>query len=144
LTGYLPDDLLVKVDRATMANSLEARVPLLDYRVVEFALGLPDELKWKNGQEKYLLKQLLYRHLPAELFQRPKWGFSVPLAAWLQGEGRKLVDQWVEDPQAYRHGLLNMAEAKRHLKQFRRGDRIAYNRVWLLLVFNQWMNHHAR
>jgi len=144
LIGYLPDDLLVKVDRATMANSLEARVPLLDYRVVEFALGLPDELKWKNGQEKHLLKQLLYRHLPSELFQRPKWGFSVPLASWLQGEGRKLVDQWVEDPQAYRHGLLNMAEAKRHLMQFRRGNRIAYNRVWLLLIFNQWMNHHAR
>lgn len=142
LTGYLPDDLLVKVDRATMANSLEARVPLLDYRVVEFALGLPDDLKWRNGQEKYLLKQLLYQYLPSELFQRPKWGFSVPLASWLLNEGKTLVNQWVLDPSAYRHGMLNQKEALRHVKAFRRGDKLAYNRVWLLLVFNQWMNYH--
>jgi asparagine synthase (glutamine-hydrolysing) len=142
LTGYLPDDLLVKVDRATMANSLEARVPLLDYRVVEFALGLPDALKWQNGHEKYLLKQLLYKYLPAELFQRPKWGFSVPLASWLQKEGKNLVDQWVLDTDAYRHGLLDRKESLRHLTAFRRGNTLAYNRVWLLLVFNQWMNYH--
>jgi asparagine synthase (glutamine-hydrolysing) len=90
---YLPDDILVKVDRAAMANSLETRAPLLDHRIIEFAYRLPPEYKLKNGVGKRVLREVLYRHVPREIVDRPKMGFSIPLAAWLRNELRP----WAED-----------------------------------------------
>jgi len=135
---YLPDDLLVKVDRATMHFALEARVPLLDYRVVEWALHAPLTDKFNKGESKYILKQILYDVLPKSLFQRPKWGFSVPLAKWMNKELSPLVTKWVEEEGAYSHGFVNFKVAQNYLRRFRSGETRLYNRIWLILQFNMW------
>ncbi len=137
--AYLPDDLLVKMDRASMQHSLEARVPLLDFRIVEFAAALDSKLKRRDGVDKYLLKEVLYRHLPRELFERPKWGFSIPLNHWLRGGLKELVGDMVLSESAYSHGLVDKQAALNLVQPFfKRGSQIHYQQVWLLLQLNLW------
>jgi len=136
---YLPDDLLTKVDRASMRYSLESRVPLLDYRVVEFAAGVPVNMKIRNGEQKYLLKQLLYRYLPEELFNAPKWGFSVPLADWLLGELLPLRNKYLNRDLVEAAGLVNYSSVEDLCSKFYfEGQRHLYNRVWALICLHQW------
>lgn len=142
LKYYLPDDLLVKVDRATMYHSLETRVPLLDYRIVEFALNLSQSLKFKNGEQKYLLKKLLYSYVPEELFQRPKWGFSVPLSKWLSGPLNYLIEEFCSKEIINKYGIVNYAEVEKLIKNFRQGKEYLYNRIWLLIVLHQWLKEN--
>lgn len=135
LTHYLPDDLLVKVDRASMHYALEARVPLLDYRIVEFARNLHPALKYRNGITKVLLKKVLYSCLPAELFDRPKWGFSVPLAAWMKGPLKPYILDTLSPDRLRRGDLLDDKLVQRLVQRFYGGgaDHL-YNRVWAMTV----------
>jgi len=137
---YLPDDLLVKVDRATMASSLETRVPLLDFRIVEFALNLDYKLKVKNGQPKWLMRQLLKKFVPPELFERPKWGFAIPLRKWLRTELRFLASEYLSEQAILKAGVLKPGPVKKLLHQFyeKRKDYL-YNRVWALIVLQRWL-----
>jgi asparagine synthase (glutamine-hydrolysing) len=140
---YLQDDLLVKVDRATMRHSLETRVPLLDYRIVEFALNLSPKLKVKNGVSKYLLKQVLYDFVPEEIFNRPKWGFSVPLGSWLKGDLRYLVEDYLNKQVIDTCGVVQYAGVEKLKKHFFGGKDYLYNRIWLLIVLHKWLMSQA-
>ncbi len=139
---YLRDDLLVKVDRASMQYSLESRVPLLDYRLVEFAYNLSPALKTRNGQSKYLLKQVLFDHVPEALFRRPKWGFTIPLGKWLKGELKYLLDRYCADEVMERHQLLDAAQVKQLKKDYLGGKDYLYNRLWLIMVLHRWLEEN--
>ena len=136
---YLPDDLLVKVDRASMRHSLESRVPLLDYRIVEFAVNLHKSLKMNGDVSKYLLKRVLYKYLPPEIFDRPKWGFSVPLCNWLRTDLKYLTDKYLARSVVEQAQMVNYADVEQLLKRFyvQKIDYL-YNRVWALICLHQW------
>lgn len=135
---YLKDDLLVKVDRASMRHSLETRVPLLDYRIVEFSLNLSSSLKYRNGESKYLLKKLLYQHIPSQLFERPKWGFGIPLGKWLRGGLRNYMQDLLSDACLRETDILNPTEVQSLIRRFEKGEEHLYNRLWLLMMLQQW------
>ena len=144
LTTYLPGDILTKVDRASMFTSLEARAPLLDYRVVEFAISLPVELKRKNGDKKYLLKELLYKYLPKELFLRPKHGFGIPLSFWLRDKGglRPLVEEYLNPERIEKEGTFNADFISRLVASHLDGDESHQNRLWALLMLQMWAERY--
>jgi len=138
LQYYLTDDLLTKVDRASMHYSLETRVPYLDHRVVEFALNLSPNLKYKNGISKYILKQILFQYIPKQLFDRPKQGFAIPLNLWLRHELKYLIDEFLEESVVKRFGIVDHEQVSRLVKEFFSGRDYLYNRVWLLIVLHKW------
>jgi asparagine synthase (glutamine-hydrolysing) len=118
-----------------MQNGLEVRVPLLDHRIVELSLNLDDRLKVKGGVTKYLLKEVLYDYVPKELFDRPKWGFSIPLEKWLQKELRYLIEDYLSPQAMASSGVFNPSYVE-HLKdRFLKGESYLYNKLWLLIVF---------
>ncbi|SMB89569.1 asparagine synthase (glutamine-hydrolyzing) [Hymenobacter roseosalivarius DSM 11622] len=139
---YLQDDLLVKVDRATMKYSLETRVPLLDYRIVRFALNVAPELKVTKQGNKHLLKQVLYDYVPQHIFDRPKWGFSVPLGTWLRTDLHYLIDEYLSEKAVSEAGFVHFGVVKNLLQRFEAGGDYLYNRVWLLIVLHQWAATH--
>jgi asparagine synthase (glutamine-hydrolysing) len=131
---YLPDDLLAKVDRASMAVSLEARVPILDHRVVEFAWRLPANMKIRNQQGKWLLRQVLYKHVPRELVDRPKVGFSVPIADWLRGP----LSGWAEDHMSGFPEPVSSAAVLTQWQRFKRGETDSALDLWALCLLQAW------
>ena len=138
LTCYLPDDLLVKVDRATMKYGLEARVPLLDKQIISFALNVDPSLKKYN---KYLLKQVLYKYLPAHLFERPKWGFGVPLGKWLKRDLKYLVDDYLNKEKIEASGFVNYQMVSEYLNRYKKGEDYIYNRLWSLIILHMWSDN---
>ncbi len=135
---YLPDDIMAKVDRASMAVALEARAPLLDYRAAEFAATLPVEFLIRGGKGKCLLRELLYRYVPAELIDRPKMGFSVPLGGWLRGELKDWARGLIEPERLRREGFLN-PELVERLWQSHQGGNDRKGELWAVLMFQAWM-----
>ena len=140
---YLKDDLLVKVDIASMQFSLETRTPFLDYRVVEFALNLSEDLKKKDGVAKYLLKEVLYDYVPKKYFERPKWGFSIPLSKWLKTDLHYLIKESLSDERVAKAAIVKPEKVKLLIKRFNAGEDFLYNRIWALILLHKWMNEHA-
>lgn len=139
---YLPDDNLVKVDRASMAVALEVRVPLLDRRVVELANSLPIDAKLRNGTSKWLLRQVLERYVPRSLIERPKRGFSVPIDTWIRGPLRGWAEELLSPAKLSAHGLLATDEIRRLFSEHNSGRMNHGPFLWNVLVFQQWYNRY--
>jgi len=139
---YLQDDLLVKADRMTMANSLELRVPFLDHEFVEYAATIPSSLKLKGLSTKYILKRALRHHLPQEILTRKKIGFDIPLGVWIQNELKEFVSDILSPAHLKRHGFFSTDYVQTLLKQHFHGEHNHRQRLWPLIIFQYWYNHY--
>lgn len=137
-TGYLPNDILVKLDRATMAVGLEGRVPFLDHEVGAFAWQLPLEMKLRNGDTKWLIRRVLERYVPRSLIERPKMGFGVPIGQWLRTDLRDWAEDLLSPGSLQSHGLLNPAVIRKTWEDHLSGKRNWEHRLWAVLMFQSW------
>jgi asparagine synthase (glutamine-hydrolysing) len=140
----LPGDILVKLDRASMAVSLEARCPLLDHRVIEFAWRLPTSVKVRDGKGKWLLRRVLRRYLPEALFERPKHGFDVPIGAWLKGPLRDWAEELLAKPRLQDEGFLDPDRVRACWHEHSSGRRDRTYELWAILMVEAWAEATAR
>lgn len=138
MRSYLPDDILHKVDRAAMAVSLETRVPFLDPEVVALSARLPPQMKIRDGKGKWVLRQLLYRHVPRELIERPKAGFGIPVGEWLRGPLRSWAEHLLSPGIIARDGLIDPEPVLRAWREHLSGRRDWTQRLWIILMFSAW------
>ena len=143
LTHYLPDDLLVKVDRASMHHSLEVRVPLLDHNITEYALNLDDRLKIHQGHQKYILKEILSTYIPRDLVYRQKWGFSIPLIQWLKTDLYYLIETYLSKEAIESAQIVPYASVEKLIHLYLNGKDYLYNRLWALIVLHMWHKQHG-
>ena len=141
LCSYHTDDIHVKVDRASMSNSLEAREPLLDHDIVEFAFGMPSHYKLPEGdpnKSKSILRNILYKYIDKDLIERPKMGFGVPLDKWLNSELKPLVDICLSPKSLEEHGIFNPHYVQQIRHSFEINPKQELNKIWNLIVFQMW------
>jgi len=138
IRNYLTNNLLYKMDSASMANSLEVRTPYLDYRLVEFSVNLPLRFKINNGTQKYLMKKLLERYIPRDLVYRQKWGFPAPVGDWLYKDLRYMIDKWLSREKIAATGILNEDVVRKILKEFLSGKKYHQKRIWSMIIFQMW------
>jgi asparagine synthase (glutamine-hydrolysing) len=138
LNHYLADNLLYKMDIASMASGLEVRVPLLDHELVESAINMPLDVKIRNGEQKYLMKKVLEKNLPSKLVYRKKWGFPAPVGTWLKSELSFLMDKYLSTEVLKKQDLFNNQFVQKILNDFKSGVQFHYKRIWALLIFQMW------
>ncbi|MBS7563843.1 asparagine synthase (glutamine-hydrolyzing) [Mucilaginibacter sp. Bleaf8] len=135
---YLVDDILQKVDRATMSTGLEGREPFLDQHIIEWAAQLPSEYKYHQKQKKYILKQIVHKYIPKEMMDRPKMGFAIPIESWLSKELKPLVKLYLSEERIGKHGLFNANAVTHIVNQFYAGRKEKHLQIWYLLMFEMW------
>lgn len=135
---YMVDDILQKVDRATMSVSLEGREPFLDQHIIEWAATLPGEYKYQKGIKKYILKEIVYKHIPREMMERKKMGFAIPIEKWLQTELRPLVREYLSNDSLNKHGLFKAEYVQDVICSFLNGRTDLHLKIWYLLMFQMW------
>ena len=142
LTGYLPTDILTKVDRTTMATSLEARTPFLDKEIVQFALSLPLKYKIRAGIGKSVLRDVLYKYVPRDMIERPKMGFGVPLAEWMRGELRVWCESLLNEKKLKEDGYFNHKVIREKWNEHLNGNADWHHQLWNVLVFQAWLENN--
>jgi len=138
LISYLPDDILVKLDRASMSVSLEGREPLLDNKILEFSSLLPLKFKLHHGSSKYILKKILYKYIPKNLLDRPKQGFTVPINYWFKKELKDLYCEYLNKDRIERDGIFDSKQVEKLLNQYLNDEGINHHKIWFLFTFQQW------
>ncbi|WBX70729.1 asparagine synthase (glutamine-hydrolyzing) [Tenacibaculum retecalamus] len=144
LITYLPNNNLTKVDRAAMANSLETRVPMLDHRIVEFAMSLPLNFKIREGVDKWVLREVLYKYVPKKLIERPKMGFAVPLAEWLRGALKDWCENLINEKRLKEEGFFNVKIVRNKWKEHLSKKRNWENQLWDVIVFQAWLDEQKK
>ncbi|MCP9749925.1 asparagine synthase (glutamine-hydrolyzing) [Ferruginibacter sp. HRS2-29] len=135
---YLLDDILQKVDRATMSVSLEGREPFLDQRIIEWAAQLPMKYKYNNGNKKFIIKEIVHKYLPKEIMERPKMGFGIPIASWLQKDLKPFVDEYFDETFIEKQNIFNNREVQKIRRSFYQGKVERAEKLWYLLMFQMW------
>ncbi len=139
---YMVDDILTKVDRATMSQSIEGREPLLDHRIAEFMAQVPFELKYKDGTSKYLLKRVLERYIPKKMIDRPKMGFGIPMFEWFSSDLKTLFEENFKEESIKKHNLLNYDYIQKEYNKLKKDGIVNINKLWFILVFQLWYKRY--
>src|SRR5690606_9692822 len=143
LKTYLNWDINTKVDRASMAYSLETRAPLLDHRVVEFSRSIPTDFKFDKSNQKRILKDILYKHVPKELFERPKAGFTMPFKEWFKTDLKQFVLSELNEESLKNIPGINVTEVQKCIQQHMDGNWNRYPMIWSLLILKQWLKRNG-